>query len=142
MHAPIKEAWVDNLLSDRFKQGTGRLRYFSVADEQYEHCCLGVLCEMAVEAGIVRRADEPDEDGSFAYIAVDNISDTDAEILPEAVVKWAGLDKKRPGLELRYEEIGEEPGVPEMAFTLRDLDELNDNGFTFEQIAVLIKNHL
>jgi len=43
MQARLKNAFIDNLRSDKFKQG--KLTFFN--PDQKTHCCLGVLCRTA-----------------------------------------------------------------------------------------------
>ena len=45
MKPKVKEEWIKDLLSDKFKQGTGSLVYKDDITDEKTHCCLGVLCE-------------------------------------------------------------------------------------------------
>ena len=47
MKPEIQAEWVAALRSGEYKQGTGVLR-----SEANEFCCLGVLCDLAVKAGV------------------------------------------------------------------------------------------
>jgi hypothetical protein len=82
MNEKIKEEWLKRLRSGMYKQGTKQLH--SITDDTY--CCLGVLCEIALEQGICKKVD-----GRY-----DN-SDT---ILPYSVQEWAELESPNP--EVRY----------------------------------------
>ena len=45
MDPKLKAKWVKALRSDKFKQGAGMLKQYN--KRKVEHCCLGVLCEIA-----------------------------------------------------------------------------------------------
>jgi len=105
----IKSEWVAALRSGGLKQGFFRLN--KPVDDTY--CCLGVLCEIAVEAGVVEKKDM---NGYATY-------DGSGHCLPSAVCEWAGLDKSNP-----------QPKNSKSA-----LISLNDNKFTFNEIADVIE---
>jgi hypothetical protein len=109
----IKSRWTAALRSGRFKQGTGFLR---TNNEKY--CCLGVLCQLAVEAGVDVKVTTP-EFGPKRYTYDGRVG-----LLPTSVQKWAGLDTGGP-----------RAGV-------ESLTNLNDFGVDFGRIAELIDSHL
>lgn len=113
MDPKIKQQWVAALRSGEYKQGAGALHRFSEAGDTY--CCLGVLCDLAVKASVCRRY--MDEDGIYHY---GHASHNDT-YLDSSIVEWSGLDGYNPKVEGRR------------------LAELNDKGFTFDQIADLIE---
>jgi hypothetical protein len=79
-------AWVAALRSGRYRQGRGGLRGQDVDGPRY--CCLGVLCELAVDAGIVHRDGNlygVRRDGDGGYVQFQGA------FLPSSVVGWAGL---------------------------------------------------
>lgn len=121
MKPDIKEQWVGALRSGHYQQGRGRL-----ADNDGKYCCLGVLCELATEAGILDK-EMSDQFGPI-YRSTADRDDWDRNLLPMAVVKWAELDSRRPV-------------VPRGAslFDTRALDFLNDTGKKFDEIADLIE---
>lgn len=80
MKADIKSLWVNGLRSDRFRQGKGALQVNT--QDGPKHCCLGVLCMLAIEAGI---AVSTEMRGSG--------------VLPTSVMEWAGLDTRDPYIE-------------------------------------------
>lgn len=53
--------WVDALRSGKYKQGEGALVTVEFPEDGGErkeyHCCLGVLCELAAEAGVATRSE-------------------------------------------------------------------------------------
>lgn len=80
------KAWVVALRSDEFKQAGKRLA------SSEGHCCLGVACELAYRAGVVkeRKVLPPSEGDMVAY-------DGDTHILPHTVRDWLGLCSATPG---------------------------------------------
>jgi hypothetical protein len=70
MKKEIAELWVKEL--PKYKQGFGKLR------SRDWFCCLGVLCRLAVEAGVIQRS----HNGKYAGYECH---------LPPAVVDWAGM---------------------------------------------------
>lgn len=123
MNKEIKAEWVKRLRDGR-KQGK---RYLEVqhSDGSKSQCCLGVLCEIAKEQGVVKKAIVVDgfEDGPN-YVEYDY----HAGILPAHVAAWAGLSASDPAVW--------------MAQGKQNLTLLNDNGTSFEDIADLIEEHL
>lgn len=83
--------WVKRLRSGDYKQGQKRLGIKTLNGVE-SFCCLGVLCEMAVEEGVVRRTETkyPGDSGIITYYYGDAESNN-AQYPPEPVVKWAGL---------------------------------------------------
>jgi hypothetical protein len=54
---------------------------------EWKHCCLGVLCELAIEAGVKV------EEGMLGEVAS---FDNERSFLPWSVAEWAGLDSRSP----------------------------------------------
>ncbi len=121
---PEKKAeWVRRLRSGRYKQAVGILcRRNRAGDLRY--CCLGVLCEMAVRAGVIKRARGTFR-GQVAYIQ-DGCEFTG--FLPSAVVSWAGLDSDNPVVRTHSKR--------------RTLSALNDAQVSFADIASIIEEQL
>lgn len=73
----VRKEWVKRLRSRKYKKGVGALQ------EHGRFCCLGVLCEIAVEEKIIPPSHE----------SVFGTTDYDGEtgVLPESVRDWAGL---------------------------------------------------
>ena len=95
MKKEVAMKWAAALRSGKYQQTYGRLRrdepYTSITtplgDEPRGHCCLGVLCELAVDGG-----------AAVSYLA-------NEIYLPEDVWTWAGLDGNDPALSLPLEEV-------------------------------------
>lgn len=120
MRQDIKDQWVAALRSGDYKQGRGAL-HDTVSDE---YCCLGVLCDLAVKAGVTTRTVE-------SHLGLDqklrSWFDEQSSVLPRRVKLWAGLI-----------------GVPDV-FTggeKRGLASINDRGAPFGYIADLIEEQL
>jgi hypothetical protein len=101
----IKAKWLEDLRSGNFRQGRAVLHRVTRDDNGkivHEFCCLGVLCEQAVAAGVVERTFVGDASGTghYRYHApgVDGACYGDANYLPRVVAEWAGLDTHSPGV--------------------------------------------
>lgn len=127
MRASIKGEWVERLRSGEYEQGTGHLQ----RDGQF--CCLGVLCEMAVEKGVIEKV--PSQlDPKMTMYGGNGV--WDGGILTPDVRDWAGLESVSPILP-----VDQFTGDGRGART-RVLAALNDRGLSFDQIADLIEEHL
>jgi len=76
----VRAAWVAALRSGRFNQGTDYLNNDGM------FCCLGVLCDLAVEAGVILVTTEG-EDTPITYY------DSHENSLPAAVRDWAKIQE-------------------------------------------------
>lgn len=117
MNPEIRARWTAALRSGDYRQGSRAL-----ATEDGEYCCLGVLCDLAVRAGIIP-APAADDYSDGCGLRFGDARD----YLPLGVTEWAGLAAESPVVGVPGGEPGEEP----LAF-------LNDNGIGFGEIADLI----
>ena len=105
--------WVRRLRSGDYKQGRGQLR-----NKNDRYCCLGVLCEMAAEVGVVNARPLRygwDYGGSVGT-------------LPPAVREWSGVR-------------GDTGFIKPKEGSADDLVMLNDDeGYTFKRIADVIES--
>jgi len=152
MREDIKARWTARLRSGQDAQGTGYLKQ-EVASGRYDYCCLGVLCEIAVEDGIVRPSELRGMSGSIhTFTAVDDLTDNSDTILPLAVARWAdisadGYQQPHDPEAVCPDRNGEEICVNELCGICRTLalTELNDgdNGsmpaLPFPEIADVIE---
>lgn len=107
MNKEIKALWIADLRSGKHPQGTGALC------SKGRFCCLGRLCELAVEAGVC----------AVASLSQDAVSYDGADaILPRSVREWSELSSSTG-----YYGIGHS-----LAYD-------NDNGKTFTEIADIIE---
>jgi hypothetical protein len=120
MKEDVKAKWVEALRSGRFEQGRRALRKM---DDTY--CCLGVLCELAVEAGVIAPATVASQFGEpYGYLYAEETAG-----LPQAVQEWSGLHSS-----LGY--------LPEGFSNSSNLAAVNDSGNGFEVIADIIEEAL
>lgn len=121
MKKEIQDRWVLALRSGEYRQGRDAL------NKNGKFCCLGVLCDLFSEErpGDVEILE--DFGGSVTYDGRDDFP-------PTAVQEWAGLSNESGYFVLIYAEAGDTIGT---GFTLADL---NDEGFTFNEIADLIEH--
>ena len=114
MKTEVKIQWLTALRSGEYAQGAMRLRR---ADNTF--CCLGVLCDLAVKAGVIEGPTQEFAGGSYMYGAAGN-----SAFLPNEVGDWSGVDR-----------FGQTSGVEEFF----DVVQMNDDGATFEAIADVIE---
>lgn len=129
MKPEIKAQWVQALRSGDYKQGQGRLvrrGYAYERDGQVTHCCLGVLCELAVKAGVTERDVNPVL-GIVGYRAPGS-SISVSTYLPETVRQWAEIEASDPVAG---------------TYTLSDWNDGTHAAVAdFDEIANLIEDHL
>lgn len=131
MNAAIKAQWTAALRSGDYPQAKNNLR----TEEGY--CCLGVLCDLAVEAGVTEITTEPGDSSAVYWYDGEFLS------LPGSVQKWAGLDyldnPHNPDIDREADGFPEAAVVDgEVSGHAASLAELNDNGTTFAVIADII----
>jgi hypothetical protein len=114
MNPQIKQKWVNALRSGDYQQGQCYLRTNS------GFCCLGVLCDLYIKENnlewnlaINRR--------NNAYAFQDMVGE-----LPLSVIEWSGIANSNPYFD------GE----------MGTLAALNDDGYTFNEIADVIEKQL
>lgn len=123
MDEQIKEQWVKALRSGDYKQGKTRLE----TDEGF--CCLGVLCDLAVKAGIIERRPTAAIRGGVASYGVEGLT-REISVLPRLVVDWAGLIDCNPLVRIN-------------GHYYHALSHMNDiEGSSFLEIADLIEEQL
>lgn len=124
MNPEIRAKWTAALRSGEFEQGLGKLNYIDLDTGRRKNCCLGVLCDLAVDAEVVIFQDENDH---VSYGRFQNSTS-----LPEEVMDWAGLTSDDPILLTRpyADGSGQESITCAMANDSQHL--------TFAQIADLI----
>ena len=130
MNPEIRDLWADALESGEYKQGQFVLTRV-LDDGSEENCCLGVLCQLAVKAGVIKRL-KVEEDHSITYgTGLTNRMNS----LPSAtVMRWAGLSNNNPIFEVEGRTY-----ASEAVSSLND-DDLNP--LTFPEIAKLIRAQL
>ncbi len=123
MKKEIADKWVAALRSGEYQQGTERLHALAdftdgCREVKKGHCCLGVLCEVAIKDGLKvhRLTTETSEYYDYAN-----------EALPVSVREYAGMDSDVG----TFEENGED----------NVLAALNDAGTPFSEIADIIEKY-
>jgi hypothetical protein len=123
MKAEVKQKWIEALRSGQYNQGKNALKKETI--QGVEHCCLGVLCELAIKDGV-----EIDVHQSTCTLAPNGaVSFNEShDFLPTVVQDWAELHTESIYVRKESEEIG--------------VHMLNDTGHSFAQIADLIEAQL
>ena len=114
MNPEVKAKWVAALRSGKYEQGTKTLR-----SQGNKFCCYGVLCELAVEAGVIYPA-------RLSSFWPDYIYDSRTAMPSGQVLAWARLDEPKVTIDGRE----------------ASLQSHNDGGKTFTQIADAIEAQL
>jgi len=130
MNKTVKTLWIEALRGKRFKQGRDYLR------DKDTYCCLGVLCELAVDAGVILRFGDSHTPGGEAEYGT--LRDTSAVVLPRAVALWAGLEASNPVVRIP----GFSKDGTKHSYAPWSLSDLNDHGRTFDEIATFIEEQL
>lgn len=120
MNETIKERWVSALRSKKFPQTKEHLK------DNNGFCCLGVLCEIAVEDGVIAPPTKHPVTLEWLY-------ENEGGTLPPKVMEWAEINEENP-----YVEYTQDGG-----YFYDSLSELNDaKSMTFPEIADIIEKEL
>ena len=122
MKPEVKALWVEALRSNQYEQGVSVLHN----KDANEYCCLGVLCELAIQQGIdITRSTAREEVRGDSDVQVTSY-DGATGILPTAVMEWAGLAEANPYTSGQSDTLAG----------------LNDSGSSFEDLAEIIEENL
>lgn len=147
----VIDKWVTALESGEYTQTTGKLHRvagFEDADEGITRpagmCCLGVLCDLAVKAGVISEPVKAVRDGDEYMRYSDRDGFSSSDFPPRTVWRWAGLDGENPtvswpraGCDLPGCEYCGSPGS-----RFDELSQLNDTyKKTFPEIAQIIRDN-
>ena len=134
MDKEVKELWLTALRSGEYQQGKGALVHRGQGQGQDQFCCLGVLCDLAEKAGVVRRNPSGYPYGSDSYG-----EDRDIGGLPAEVMLWSGISFCEGELS---EPVPNPDPISNLVENGRTLIVLNDTfNYTFEQIANVIESN-
>lgn len=114
MNKEVKEKWVAALRSGKYKQGKHALRM----DDQF--CCLGVLCDLATQEGVIEQPDQIARKYSYQGSVLS---------LPRQVTLWAGVNDNDPYF------IAADGSRTYVSY-------LNDRDHLFTEIAEIIEEQL
>lgn len=120
MDPVLKAEWIDALTSGEYPQGNHYL------NKDGKFCCLGVLCELLVDKGLLTRHDEdPDMPAVYGQ-------ETESQLLPREVADMLKITQRA--------NIKPFPIVAASGpINIYALTEANDEGMTFAQIAEIIE---
>lgn len=130
MDPNVKADWLTALRSGDYKQTQGCLR------DDTGYCCLGVLTDLWVKGSSVEWHPKPF--GTAFSIATPGWG-AESSVTPRGVMSWSDLTNSTGTTLLgavTYHAATEGETTDNFYVTLSDL---NDNGFTFEQIADVIE---
>ena len=137
MNRDVATTWVAALRSGSYAQGQMFLTARQPDADAPRHCCLGVLCELAVDAGVVaaRWLDSPI--GTTRRRAYGAQGAT--QFLPREVLVWAGLDPTRSSPYV----VTDDPALRrDVSRQVTFVDLNDDRRLTFDEIADVIETAL
>lgn len=124
MRQEIAHKWAEALESGEYTQGAYSLAVEG-ADGGAEHCCLGVLCELAIADGVdVPKAGERYSDDRVDGVLYKYGAEQAESLLPDEVMEWSGILTG-----------GGSWGDG------HNLAQYNDDGFPFSKIAAIIRDN-
>lgn len=134
MNPERKAEWIAALRSGEYRQGSDYLARTD-ADGNMTYCCLGVLCDLAVKAGVDVQVVQ--SMNNLAY-------DGQISVTPDSVAQWAGLPDQNPTVIVGWEVPDGEGHT--VSFSLAEMNDgsqtYNYPAHTFEQIAQAIEENL
>jgi hypothetical protein len=128
MKQEIKKEWIKRLRSGKIKQTT---RVLGRTDGS--RCCLGVLCDIFVGHKLLKCVKRSGNTAPLEYG-----QEHELEILPREVLTLAGLTENNPKVKPH---IIKKNNQFKGSF-IAELSVLNDNDYTFKQIADIIEAEL
>lgn len=156
MRAEVRDELVKRLRSGDYIQGKEKLALKDGDGERY--CCLGVLCEIAVEEGVIHREEheeehwdfDTDDEGIYVEQVVVNYMDAGSydATLPPKVAIWAGLLTEEEWAEMSGAAFDDGAGMGRFAEkvagqpTMGTLAGMNDDGVPFSEIADFIEKNV
>jgi hypothetical protein len=131
----VKEKWVTALRSGNYQQGTGLLHYVN-ADKKDCFCVWGVLCELAVEEGVVKTYGSIT--GDYLYGPDDPRVNGSPAVPPPEVIEWAFGPEVTSDIKVTLEyDNDSEGGTRETLIYWND-----DCDMPFDTFATLIEEQL
>jgi len=125
MKEQIKDLWVAALRSGKYQQGKAYL------NRGFKFCCMGVLCELAIENGVAieRQLSKTGFPERYDYIGTyEGRPEVVWSLPPTAVTRWAGLNSMTGAFNIGPNE--------------RSLVTMNDEASkSFLEIADIIERH-
>lgn len=145
----FKSRLLEALRSDRYVQGRMVLRKKAEDTGPDAYCCLGVACDLLAQDGVGYWG-PVDSEGDYLFIARDTEGeDASRTALPRPLVQHAGFHLSSAQLPILWDQVQEEPATPSprshRSYSVNEIVSLmglNDEGYSFAQIADLIEQHL
>ena len=129
MDKTIGKAWIRELESGRYRKGNGVLHELDgkeVDETRDRMCCLGVLCRMAVTAGVEVNVRVLKEGTRWKHKVVEYGGESG--LLPKEVSDWAGMSSTNGKLETNSH--------------ADNLGAINDQAETFWPVIRIIRNEM
>jgi hypothetical protein len=151
MNPEIKARWAAALRSGNFRQGKRKLAQKPTRTMPMTHCCLGVLCELAVEDGIIDAKESKYGVSGTVRSYGSDARGWSSTSLPNQVSEWAGIPSGPDSLAsdpLLFRRTETDPNgythlVPVSCSEANDGYDANEvRPQTFEQIAGFIEENL
>lgn len=143
MKTKYRNAWLDRLVSGEVAQTKGQLGEYGRDDGEPDgFCCLGVLCDVLLDFDEVPVSLDPritTNHWSGVPTERTNMSFNDGEtgLLPSNLAKFLGLDNNP---DYSFRTSGPSNSIDDRgSWVDLALADLNDDGFTFAQIADVIR---
>ena len=132
MKQDIAEMWVKALRSGDYMQGKCKMKC-EYPDGEVRHCPLGVLCELAIKAGVNV---EESPDATYFPKHVVFAFDGDFNYLPESVMKWSGMNSRDGKMIVR---VWADPHKTTIFNTITGMSD--DLKVDFEHVATYVGRH-
>jgi hypothetical protein len=136
MNPEVKDLWVKALRSGEYSQAEGKLCYASKEDGSRSFCCLGVLADLGVKAGVIPDWVGDTPEASTLGIRLGgtaNYSDLNG-LIP--LLEWAGLSAGNPVVGRELDPDGDEYN------SIEAIHANDEREWTFDQIADGIEAYL
>ncbi len=132
MNPEVKAKWLAALRSGDYQQGRSALA------QNGQYCCLGVLCELAVQEDVISKYTTDEATYYGKDVSEDNWAfEGNSSYLPKAVAEWAGLFR---GSDTNWGYNYSNPGFRVDGGEVK-LSHLNDAGSSFQVIADKIEQN-
>lgn len=146
----VMQQWYEDLLSGAYSQTKRTLQRVSPGDPDLDagdvgFCCLGVLCDQAVKAGVIPDPSIYDEPLGGGHVMDYGGGDPETEdgagtaFLPPKVQEWAGLTDRNPWVTYVTPDFHDDDEVHTRSANLSDLND--EEGLSFAEIAELVKDN-
>ena len=141
----VKQLWLEGLRSGEFEQCSGKL------SNGVGYCCLGVLSELAHREGVLTREVQTStykpvfgsEDDRRTETSIHYGGYAASNYLPREVADWAFEEYDPNAVYWENPRVNDpRPEGHPMKVEVTSLAELNDEGFTFEEIADVVEGQL